>query len=43
MRRLVLTTVLGLLVLLAVPGTAHADEDDWAISRYSVAKVPTGW
>ena len=28
--------VLGLLVLLAVPGTAHADEDDWSIPRYEL-------
>ncbi|GAA1846381.1 DUF2207 domain-containing protein [Microlunatus capsulatus] len=36
MRRLATTAVLGLLLLLAVPGTAAADEDDWAVTRYDL-------
>ncbi|GAA1436152.1 DUF2207 domain-containing protein [Microlunatus lacustris] len=34
-----MSAVLGLLVLLAVPGTAHADEDDWTIPRYELTAV----
>lgn len=34
--RMLAVLILGLGALLVLPGTAHADEDDWAITRYEV-------
>ncbi|SDS92107.1 Predicted membrane protein [Friedmanniella luteola] len=36
MRRLAATAFLALLLVLAVPGTAAADEDNWSIPRYDL-------